>query len=256
MAAGKHWEQHWRLGLRWLHCGWRLVKRFPLTLLGLGLPAGALIAFIGPLPVVGMPLLMLLAPLWLAAAVVTLDTLAAGGDAPPAGEKPPGTAARVAGRLSQSNTMLTLLALGLVAMTAAVVINIAGHLLSGGQWQLGWSQLDLGGKALALLAGLAALVLYAGLYLGLGFGLVLIALQPGPARPALARGMEIAWRHPLELLLPLAVLLAPAALAAPVKSFSLPAGLGLAWGGATLSFPVFAAALYCCYRTLTLRRSD
>ena len=72
----KRLREQYRLGLRWLSCGWRLCRRRLWLLLGMGLISSLIINLLGLIQVVGNILLSLCLPILVTSTLLTLDDIA------------------------------------------------------------------------------------------------------------------------------------------------------------------------------------
>ena len=63
------------LGVRWLTCGWRLFERNPWLFVGMGLCCEVLIGVLALIPLLHGPMIALVAPMLLASAYLTIDSV-------------------------------------------------------------------------------------------------------------------------------------------------------------------------------------
>ncbi len=249
----KRLRKHASMGLRWLRCGWRLVKRNPWLLLGIALAAMIIIIFLTLIPFLGALLIALVAPVLAASAVLTVHDLSKQKVALPASLKF-AAAARAPKELfrivSNEQQLMSLFLVGAYALTAALLINILGHLASGGAWIADLSGLELATLIKALATRILVLMLYLVLAVSLIYAIPLIFLHDQPVVPAVGHSLRAGGRHVLALLVMMGFLLAPFVLGAIVSSFS-PLAAYVVWlVGGTFVLPAFIASCYCSYRTV------
>lgn len=247
-------RKHIELGFRWIRCGWRLLRRNPWLLAGMGSCASALIGALAFVPFIGGPLVALLAPALLAGVYLALDATAR--------QKLPLPAELRVAALKQApralaivvrddGRLLQALMLGLLCAVVAVLAHLAMWLIAGGAWTHG------GGWQLAALPRLLAAAafgttVYASLAALLVYALPLAFLKREPLVPAMSRSWKAALRYwPAHLTLAVFAL-APVVLGSAALRWS--AGLACLAGvlAGTIVLPAAVAAWYCSYRSVVV----
>lgn len=248
----KRWREQARLGLRWMQCGWRVLKRHPWVLLGMGFISLLVLLLSSLIPFAGGFLVAALTPLLVASALLTVHEL---------GQQKPRPRASLAAKLSRpalellrifhdERHLLAVVMVSLYALIAMILIGIAGHLVSGGSWSADLSLLSLPTILRALGAWLVVLLLYVAVLASLIYGLPLICLHNEPLITALGHSLKLGLRHWPGVLVLVAIPFAPLLLGAITALFSTPVTYGVWLIGGSLVLPWFVTSSYCSYRTL------
>lgn len=240
------------LGLRWVRCGARLYARNPWLLGGMGVCAAALVVAAGAIPLLGGPLLGLLAPALAASFFIAVDGVAQQRLRLPAAlraaalKQAPKELLNVA---RDERRLLQVVLLGLYALIGVVLADVLVWSVAGSAWSN--RALGVPGQLLPMLLGaLILLAAYLVLAASLVFALPLALLQREPLIPSIAASFTRSMRHPVALLVFAALGAAPSLLQAlvAVRTPVLAPVLGFTAGAALM--PVVACSLYCSYRTL------
>jgi hypothetical protein len=241
------------LGLRWLHCGWRLFLRNPWLLVGMGLTAAALLTLLGSVPLVGGALVALIAPVFLSGAYVAIDELAQQKNPVPSQlrlavfrSSPLGL---VRG-LHEPERAIPLMLVALYSMSLSLAIHLAVWLIAGSSWSMPWASLVGFSVVTVSLAYFVALALSLLLAASLIYALPLAFLREEGLGNAVPLSFKASLHHAAALALPLLIALTPLVLRGLAHGYSpLAASLvGVLAGG--LALPLAATSLYCSYRSL------
>jgi hypothetical protein len=245
--------KHAELGLRWMRCGWRLFLRNPWLLGGMGFCCSAVAAALAQAPLIGRPLLGLLAPSAVASFYIAIEGISKQKiKLPPALRL---SAIKQSPREFLNVTrverqLMQVLLLGLYGLVVMVLTDILAWLVAGTNLAAPLSSLSLSalfGVAVANLLRFAIYLLFAA---SLVFALPLALLQKQALAPALADSMRQALKYAVALLVIMALLSAPLLLgtAASLDSSWLGLVIGFVAGGFAL--PISLCSFYCGYRTI------
>lgn len=242
-----------QLGWRWIQCGWRLFRRSPGLLFGMGLYLAALIAGLALVSFVGMPLIGVLAPALLAGFYGALDKIAHE-------QKRAGlgggfalfkrSALALIAMLKDESRMIQLTLLGVGILGIVVVGGVVTWTVAGTGW-LSRADLPLSTILRLTAAAIVAFSFYAVIGAVLVYGLPLMIFHKEPLAPALARSVQASLRHPAALVILFALMLAPflfGTLAGAWSSRWVGFAMSMLIGAAVL--PVVIAGFYCSYRTV------
>jgi len=246
-------KQRAELGLDWVRCGWRLFRRNPWLLGGMGFYGTALVILLAFIPFIGGPLIGLLAPALLAGIFTSLD-----GTAKQKLRLPPAlrmTALKHSPRallsvLRDESRLMQTLILGLCCMAVVVLGDIVAWLIAGNAWANRGAGFPLAALPRLVAAVLTALSIYAAMAALLVYALPLALLDKEPLVPAVRRSFKTAAEYPSALAVLFAFLLLPFGLAAVTSLYSIWLAYLVGVAGGALMLPVAAAGLYCSYRTL------
>jgi len=246
-------KRHAVLGVRWLRCGWRLCWRHPWTLGGMGCGCALVIGVLTLIPLVGRPVIALLAPIFLAGALLALDALTQQKTPLPASlrltafKRAP---AELLGVFRNEERVVPILLVSLCCLTVVLLIDTLALLVVGSAWSKPWGGLDLAPFLGVLVATLVALAVYFLLAIALVYALPLTFLQDQPLVPALRRSLKAGAHYRFALAAVLGLLLVPGVIGAVIPAAAIwPARLlQLVVNAAVL--PLVVASLYCSYRTV------
>lgn len=246
-------KTHSELGLRWLNCGWRQFRRNPWLLGGMGLCCSVLTTPLGLIPLVGAPIIALLAPIFVASTYLAIDAMTRQKLPLPAALRM--TAVKqspheLVGVFRNEDRIVPVLLLSLYSLTVVLAIDVLALLMTGNAWAKPWASLDM--LALIAVAGAMLVVLAAHLCLAasLIYALPLAFLQDQPLIPAMRQSFGASMRYGVALLVVFAFLLTPSAVGAVASYVAIWAGIAIRLALAAVVWPIVAASLYCSYRTV------
>lgn len=245
--------KHLRIGGRWLSGGWRLFRRNPWLLGGMGLATAALVAVLALIPLAGGLLVALLAPVFLASAYLAIDGVQRQPMALPAVLRVPAlkqSPQHLVGILRQPAHLPPMAVTCLFSVAAVLLTNLPVQMLAGSAWVADWSSLETGAQAGVLVATLLVFALYVLLAASLIYALPLAFLRDEPLFPSLRQSLRASRHFAVALLVLLAVLVTPFLLGALLSLISPWAGYALAFLLSAVVFPVTAASLYRSYRDI------
>jgi hypothetical protein len=243
---------HADIGLRWMKCGWRLFRRNPWLLGGMGMCCSAAVGILLFVPVIGAPVIGLFAPAVLAAFCLALDAVAKQKlQLPPAlrfaalkqSPRQLVIVFRDEGRLMQA------LILGLYCVIVVVLATIVMWTVAGSAFvnrtDFSWAVIPR-----LIVAAIMGSSIYAVMTASLVYAVPLALLDREALAPAMSRSVKAAAQHAYALAVLFGFLLSPIVIGAIAGLFSTGLGylLGLLAGAAVL--PIVAAGLYCSYRTI------
>jgi len=246
-------KRHSLLGLRWLQCGWRQLRRNPWLLGGMGIACSVVVSVLALVPLIGRPIVALLAPMFLASAFLALDAMTR--------QKLPLPAALRLPALKQSPIALLdvfrderraipIFLVGLYSLAAALVIDLCALLVTGRAWTRPWSALDGTSLAAVLATVPLVLALYFLLAASLVYTLPLTFLKDEALAPALQRSVKAALHYVYALLIVFAPLLVAPVVGAMVGRSAPWTAHALQLLLNALALPLVACGLYCSYRTV------
>ncbi|MFQ5936534.1 MAG: hypothetical protein ACE5LB_09010 [Acidiferrobacterales bacterium] len=240
------------LGLRWLRCGWRLLRRNPLLLLGMALVCVVIITLLTLIPLFGNFLAALLVPVFVSSAMLVTHDLSKQKMTLPASlwmaalARSPKELFRV---LTREERMIPVLVLCIYVMAVAVLTGLVAYAVTGGAWLSQWAGLDIGGVFQVLFGWLVLLLLYFVLAASLIYSIPLTFLRDEPLIPALGRSLLTSTKYVLALAVLFGVLVAPFLIGRVASLFSMPAGYTIWLVGGTIVLPLAITSCYCSYRT-------
>lgn len=249
----KRLRKHTKIGVRWLRCGWRLFRRNPWLLLGMGLTSMLIIVILVSIPFAGSLVIAFLAPVLMSGAILAADELSKQKMALPASLR---TAAFMrspkvlVSAIGNEEHMATVLIMSLYTLAATLVINIAAYAISGGAWVNDLLTLDTAMLLRVLGTWLVVLMLYLTLTMSLIYAIPMILLQDAPVVPALGRSLKASWRHLTGLIVVIGVSSAPFILGMLASPFSAIAMYTIWFLGGAVALPLFVTSSYCSYRTV------
>lgn len=250
-------QEQYKIGVRWLNCGWRLFRRRPWVLLGMGLLVTIAINLLTLIPVVGNILLAILLPLLASSTLLTIHDTAmqqskpVGRKSSPALMRPLTELGRV---FMKQELLLTMLVVCLYTLTASILIIILGYLISGGSWIASFSTLDMVEFIRVAGAWIAAIILFIFVIASLFFSVPLVAVRKAPLVPAMKKSLKASKRYLFGLLVLLGLIAFVELLGIIAGIFS-PLGGAAVWTVAgSLVLPVFMTSSYCSYRTLFTKK--
>ncbi len=242
------------LGFRWLRCGWRLFRLNPWLLAPMGFLCALMISVLTLIPLAGNLLIALMAPMLLASAILSIDTVSRHKIALPAElrraaiEQSPRELIRI---FRDEERLLPAIATGLYSMAVALMIGILAQLVAGDAWVSRWSTLEPGALFGMFATALLAIVLYFSLAASLIYALPLAFLRDEPLFPAILRSFRTGLHYAGGLLVVLPpMLLAPALLGGVASYVSFWAAHLLWLIAGSVVLPLTATSLYCSYRSL------
>jgi hypothetical protein len=245
--------RHTRLGIQWLRCGAQLFQRNPWLLGGMGACCAAAMTLLWAIPLLGGPLIALLAPIMLASLILAIERVSKLSMPLPA-------ILRVAA-LKQSpqellivfrheRRIMPMLVVSLCSIFASLIINVLVLQIAGGAWVKPWHGLGVMSLLLVAAAILVALILYYLLAASMIYALPRTFLRDKPLFPEMARSFRAGLHYRFALLPLLALLVAPlllGVLATPVSAL-------LAYLAGLIAYavllPLVACSLFCSYRSL------
>ncbi len=243
---------HADIGLRWMRCGWRLFRRNPWLLGGMGICCSVVVGVLILIPFIGVPIIGLLAPAFLAGFCLALDATAKQKmQLPPAlrfvalkqSPRQLVIVFRDESRLMQA-LILGLYCMIIVVLAAIVMWSVVGSAFAN-RADLSWGVIPR-----LIVAAVMGLSIYAAMAASLIYTVPLALLDKEPLVPAMSRSVKAAAHHAYALAVLFAFLLSPIVLGAVIGWFSIGLGyfLGLVAGAVVL--PVAVAGIYCSYRTI------
>lgn len=215
--------------------------------------AVAMLSALALIPLVGAPLIGLLAPSLAASFYLAIDTIAR------QKTKLPRTLRMAALKHSpkeflnvsrEENRLLQVVLLGLYAVVIVVLADIVVWFVAGTAWSNRALGIPVSGLAIVIAAGLILCAIYMVLAASLVYTLPLALLQHQPLVPAMFDSLKRSAHYVVALLVVLAFLSAPLLLGALVSFYSAPFGYVVGFAAAAVVLPVAACGLYCSYRTL------
>lgn len=246
-------KRHSTLGVRWLSCGWRQFRRNPWLLGGMGLTCSALISLLTLVPLVGRPVIALLAPIFLASAYLAIDAMTRQKLPLPASLRVAAfkrSPHELVGVFRDEDRAIPIFLLSLCSLTVALLVDVLALLVTGNAWAKPLASLD----TTALVTVLAATPLAAAIYFLLAASLVytlpLAFLRDEPLIPALASSVKASMHYIFALLVLFAFLLAPCVIGILAARIAPWAGYGVQLLLNAVVLPLVAASLYCSYRTV------
>lgn len=246
-------KRHGALGMRWLRCGWRQLRRYPWLLGGMGLSGSFFISVLLLIPLVGRPVVALLAPIFLASAY-----LAIGAATRQKMPLPPGlrlaafkqSPRELLGVFRNEERVVPILLVSLSSLTVALVVDALALLAAGNAWSKPWGSLDVLPLLTVLITTLFLLAIYFLLAASLIYTLPLALLQDQPLFPALRLSFKAGVHYRIALVVLFAPLLVPTVIGALVASVAAWAGYAVQVILNAIALPVVAASLYCSYRSV------
>jgi hypothetical protein len=243
--------RHAALGARWLACGARLLRFNPWLLGGMGACAALLLAALWAIPLLGGPLIALLAPVFLASFLLAIERIdKLNMPLPPVLRR---AALRESPRqlfavLRHERRVLPIAAVSLACMASVLLTNMLVWLIAGAAWVRPWLALDARGLLAIAAALLLALVLYFLLAAAIVYALPRTFLRDKPLVPEVVRSFKAGVHYAMAL----ATVLAPLVLVLPVSLALAPLSGAAAYAAAIVLYapvlPLVACALYCSYR--------
>ncbi len=241
------------MGVRWLRCGWRLFTRNPWLLAGMGLVAMVIFLLLALIPLFGGLLIALFAPILLASAYLTADTISKQKMALPVSLAMPALARSPKALLcafGDETHVIPLMIAAIYTLAAALFIQILVYFVTGGAWVGQWSGFGIGRLLGVLLAAVLALGLYLLLGASLIYALPLVYFQDQSLATALKESMRASVQHAAGVGVIFFVLVIPLIFGA--VGIALPswiAGLFSLLIG-MIALPLVVMSAYCSYRTL------
>jgi hypothetical protein len=245
--------RHAALGVRWLGCGWRLLRRNPWQLGGMGACAALLLTALSAIPLLGTPLIALVSPVLLASFMLAIDRVNK------LNMPLPRVLRRAALRESprqllivfrHERRVLPMAVVSLVGMAVSLAINMLAWLVAGSAWTSSWAALNARGVLGVAAALLIAVTLYFLLAAALVYALPRTFLRDKPLVPEVVRSLKAGVHYVTALVVVLGVVPLVMAVAAALSLFSIPAAYAAAVALYTPVLPLVACALYCSYRDL------
>lgn len=246
-------KRHAELALRWLTCGWRLFRRNPWLLGGMGAACSSLFVGLTLIPLIAGPVIALLAPMFLASAYLAIDALTR--------QKTPLPPAlrlvavkqsplELIGVFRNEDRIVPILLISLCSLTVALVVNALALLITGNAWAQPWAGLNIVALLAVLGASVAVLAIYFLLAASLVYALPLAFLQNEPLVPAIQRSFKASMHYVVALLVIATVVIAPSIVGALVSYSDFWLGCAARIAVAAVAWPIVAASLYCSYRTV------
>lgn len=242
-----------RIGASWIACGWRLFLRNPWLLGGMGACASLLLMLLWTIPVMGAPLVALLAPTILASFYLAIDRvsqLSHGLPAilrVPALKQSPRELFRV---FYDERRLLPMVVVSLYCVFLGLVVSIAVRSIAGADWNASWAGLSVRGGVSVSAAIALALVLYFLLAASLVYALPRTFLRGKPLFPEMLRSIRAGLHYLSALALVLGVLLLPIVVGALLLPVSVWIAYVMVFVTGALALPLTACGLYCSYRTV------
>ena len=174
-------------------CGWRLFRRHPWALGGMGFFGSVLITGLTLVPLVGRPVVALLAPIFLASAYLAIEALMRQKIQLPLSlrltvfKQSPRELVSV---FRNEERVIPMLLVGLYSLTVALVVDALALLINGSAWGKPWASLDVIPLLAVLATALFVLAIYFLLAASLIYTLPLVFLQDQPLIPAAARSFH------------------------------------------------------------------
>jgi hypothetical protein len=247
-----------RLGTQWLSCGWRLFLRNPWLLGGMGLCGSVLVAALWAIPLLGGPLIALLAPIVLASYYLAIDRVSKLSMPLPAILRRAAmlqSPRELFGVFRDERRIVPIAVVSLYCIFVSLLTNMLLWLVAGSSWTKSWTSLGALGWLAILAALLLALVLYFFLAASLVYALPRTFLRDKPLFPEIVRSVRAGMHYVFALSTLLALLLVPLLVAGVMSHSAWWMGYFVALLGNAVALPLVACALYCSYRTVFQSRA-
>lgn len=243
-------QRHVQLGVRWLTCGQRLFARNPWLLGGMGLTTSVLITLLWALPLLGGPLIALMAPILLGSFSLAIERISK------LNMPLPAVLRRAAFKQSPRELLLVfrderrilpIAVVCLVSMFVSVLTNMTVWLIAGSAWTQSWISLGVSGWLSVIGAIVFALAVYFLLAAAMVYALPRTFLRDKALVPEVVRSLKASVHYVFALITVFAVLLLPLALGAVASLASPWLAYALALLVNALTLPLVACALFCSY---------
>jgi len=228
------------LGLRWIRCGWRLFLRNPWQLGGMGVCSTAVAVAVIQIPLIGGPLLGLLAPAAAAAFYIAIEEISK------QKIKLPRALRFFAIRQSPREVLL----IGLCGMIVFVLTDILTWFIAGTALASPLGSLSITTLIVVAIAMIVRIAIYLLLTASLVFTLPLALIQHEALAPAVIASMRRAWEYAIALMVIVGLWLAPLLLGALISFYATWLGYVVGMLMATFIVPISLCSFYCGYRTM------
>jgi len=245
--------RHAALGRRWLACGWRLLRRNPWLLGGMGACAALLLVALSAIPLLGGPLIALTAPAFLASFMLAIDRVGK------LNMPLPKVLRRAALRESpralftvfrHERRLLPITVVSLASMAVSLLTNMLVWLIAGSAWSRSWASLDARGMLAVAAAVLIALTVYFLLAAALVYALPRTFLRDKPLVPEIVRSLKAGLHYATALAVVLGIVPLIMLVAVALSPLSLLVAYVVALVLYASALPLVACALYCSYRSV------
>lgn len=246
-------DRHAALGVSWLACGWRLFRRNPWLLGGMGLSASALVTALWAIPLLGGPLIALLAPMALASFYLAIDRVSKVTMPLPAVLRLSAlrqSPRELFGVFRDERRVMPTMVVSLYSVFVSVLANMLVWMVAGSAWVKPWSDLGVVGLLAVFAALTVALIVYFLLAVSLVYALPRTFLRDKPLVPEMWRSIRTGLHYLFALLTVLGVLLLPPLVGGIASLSSLSLAYVVALLANAVALPLVACGLYCSYRTV------
>lgn len=246
-------KRHVDLGLRWIRCGWRLFRRNPWQLGGMGFCCAALAVGLIQIPLIGGPLLGLLAPTAVAAFYIAIEEVSKQKIKLPqalrlfAIKQAPRELLNVA---RDERHLMQVLVMGLYGMIVVVLADILTWFVAGTALVSPLASLSISALLAVAIATLLRFAIYALVAASLVFTLPLALLQNQALVPAVIESARRAWEYGIALSVIVGLWLVPLILGALISFYATWLGYLVGLLTAIFILPISLCSLYCGYRTM------
>lgn len=242
-----------RIGASWIACGWRLFRRNPWLLGGMGACASLLLMLLWAIPFMGAPLVALLAPTLLASFYLAIDRVSQLSHALPAILRVPAIkqSPRELFRVFyDERRIVPMVVVSLYSVFLGLVVSITVRLIAGADWNTSFTDLSARGWLSVSAAMALALALYFLLAASLVYALPRTFLRGKPLFPEMQRSIRAGVHYLSALAVVLGALLLPIVVGALTSLVSVWIAYVAAFVTGALALPLTACGLYCSYRTV------
>lgn len=246
-------KRHMDLGLRWVRCGWRLFWRNPWQLGGMGFCGAVVTVAVIQIPLIGGPLLGLLAPWAVAAFYIAIEEISKQKIKLPralrffAVRQSPREFLNVA---RDERHMMQVLLMGLYGMIVFVLTDILTWFIAGTALASPLGSLSITALIAVAIAMLLRFAIYLLLTASLVFTLPLALIQNEALLPAAIASTRRAWEYAIALMVIVGLWLGPFLLGALISFYATWLGYVVGMSIATFVVPICLCSFYCGYRTM------
>ncbi len=246
-------KRYMDLGLRWIRCGWRLFLRNPWQLGGMGVCGTAAAVAVIQIPLIGGPLLGLLAPAAAAAFYIAIEEISKQKIKLPralrffAIRQSPREFLNVA---RDERHLMQVLLIGLCGMIVFVLTDILTWFIAGTALASPLGSLSITTLIVVAIAMIVRIAIYLLLTASLVFTLPLALIQHEALAPAVIASMRRAWEYAIALMVIVGLWLAPLLLGALISFYATWLGYVVGMLMATFIVPISLCSFYCGYRTM------
>ena len=248
----RFWK-HLRIGRRWLLNGWRLFRRNPWLLGGMGFTAAVVLGTFTLIPMLGGLLIALATPIMLSSAYLSIDAIHRHNMSLPEDLRLPAlkqSPRQLLGILRDEAHIFPVAITSMISVAAVLLIHLLVRLIAGEAWVANWSNLDRLTLLGVLTVALLAFVFYVLVAAALIYALPLAFLRQQPLIPSLWQSLKASRHFKVALLVLLGILVLPFLVRAVAAGLSPWVGYLLWLVLASAILPIVSASLYCSYRDI------